>query len=62
MFYLSPTLTALMLAIVPPISLGAVSVPDNEPLYRLTVLFAGTLRPLSQETLAEDTGNPWENV
>ena len=34
MFYISPTLTMLMLGVVPPVSLGAVS-PPSRSLFRL---------------------------
>lgn len=53
MFYLSPTLTLLMLAIVPPVSLGAVR-HLLMAIAQLFNYFTGILWSLPQETIKQD--------
>jgi hypothetical protein len=51
MFYISPTLTTLMLALVPPVSFGAVrTVQDLMECFH-QLLPTGILRPLPQEAV-----------
>ena len=53
MFYLSPTLTVMMLGIVPPVSLGAVSMSsfyDSKYLICLQVFYGRYLKKLSNQT------------
>ena len=53
MLYISSHLTALMLAIVPPISLGAVSIGFAPPHIVRTYcdLISGILRPVHKEAI-----------
>ena len=62
MFYLSPTLTLLMLAVVPPVSLGAVRASHTKlfllTLIRSQVFYGRYLKQLSnrtQESIGEMT-------
>lgn len=57
MFYLSPTLTGLMLLVVPPVSLGAVRVSSlyNVSLPRVT----GLLWSLPQEVIDQNSRRCW---
>ena len=59
MFFVSPTLTALMLAIVPPVSFGAVRL-IHSPLAS-SELCLGILRPVFEETLDQDPRSSWRD-
>lgn len=56
MFYVSPALTTLMLALVPPVSLGVVR-RLLRPHTRVLPL-SGFLRSLPQETVKPNAGGP----
>lgn len=59
MFYVSPALTTLMLALVPPVSLGVV-----RWLARSLVRISpppGVLRPLPEKIVKSNTGSPRRN-
>lgn len=58
MFYISPQLTVLMLAVVPPVSLGAVSLLlHTEAPPVLTQYDPGLLRPLPQAAIQQNSGS-----
>ena len=57
MFYVSPALTTLMLALVPPVSLGVVRrIPCS---FVHVSPLPGFLRSLPQEAVKPNTGSPW---
>ena len=61
MFYISPQLTVLMLAVVPPVSLGAVRVFATKDVLAFTYLALrrlGFLRSISEASFQQDTGSP----
>ena len=56
MFYVSPALTTLMLALVPPVSLGVVC---RFPRFLTCVsLLSGVLWSLPEKVVKSDTGSP----
>lgn len=56
MFYVSPALTTLMLALVPPVSLGVVRWLHRPSTHASPL--PGFLRPLPQEAVKSNTGSP----
>lgn len=59
MFYLSPTLTLLMLGVVPPISLGAVRDQLFLPININSSPYLGLLWKISEEAFKPDPGSAW---
>lgn len=59
MFYISPQLTILMLAVVPPISLGAVSEMHVGQVMKPDFVHTGVLWPIPQAFVEQDPGSPW---
>lgn len=59
MFYISPKLTLLMLAVVPPVSLGAVSYTKMQDLACILNRFViiGILWPISEKAIKQDPGS-----
>lgn len=55
MFYVSPALTTLMLALVPPVSLGVVCRFPRSLAY--ISLLSGVLWPLPQKAVKSNTGS-----
>lgn len=60
MFYISPQLTVLMLAVVPPVSLGVVSrATPLLPGLDATMSFLGDIWSVSQTALEQNSGGTW---
>jgi len=56
MFYVSPALTTLMLALVPPVSLGVVCWPPRT--LTCVSFLSGVLWSLLEEAVKSNTGSP----